>query len=101
MLGRDRRDWCGRQLRPMGDTGRRDTLLWTARLYRRRTLAAQGAALGRVEVNGAPVKAARELRVGDRITLQQQGHRREHVILKLSAQRGGAAIARTLYEETA
>jgi len=85
----------------MGDAVRLDKWLWAARLYKTRTLAAQGVALGRVEVNGAPVKAARELRVGDRISLQQPGYRRELVILKLSALRGGAAIARTLYEETA
>jgi ribosome-associated heat shock protein Hsp15 len=85
----------------MGEAVRLDKWLWAARLYKTRTLAAQGVALGRVEVNGAPAKAARELRVGDRITLQQPAHRRELVILKLSAQRGGAVIARTLYEETA
>jgi len=86
---------------PMGDSVRLDKWLWAARLYKTRTLAAHGVALGRVEVNGAPAKAARELRVGDRVSLQQPGYRRELVILKLSQQRGGAAIARTLYEETA
>jgi ribosome-associated heat shock protein Hsp15 len=56
--------------------------------------------LGRVEVNGAAAKPSRELHVGDRLTVQQAGYRQELVILKLAAQRGGAAIARTLYEET-
>lgn len=85
----------------MGDSVRLDKWLWAARLYKTRTLAAQDVALGRVEVNSAPVKAARELRIGDRVSLQQAGFRRDLVILKLSAQRGGAVIARTLYEETA
>lgn len=85
----------------MGDSVRLDKWLWAARLYKTRTLAAQGVALGRVQVNGAPVKAARELHVGDRITLQQAGYRRELVILGLSSQRGSAPIARTLYQETA
>jgi ribosome-associated heat shock protein Hsp15 len=80
---------------------RLDKWLWAARLFKTRSLATQAAALGRVEVNGAAAKAARELHVGDRISLQQPGHRRELVILQLSAQRGGAAVARTLYEETA
>jgi ribosome-associated heat shock protein Hsp15 len=85
----------------MGDSVRLDKWLWAARLYKTRTLAAHSVALGRVEVNGAPAKAARELHVGDRISLQQAGYRRELMILRLSGQRGSAVIARTLYEETA
>ena len=85
----------------MGDAVRLDKWLWAARLYKTRTLAAQDVALGRVEVNGAPAKAGRDLRVGDRVSLRHTGYRREQVIIKLSSQRGGAPIARTLYEETA
>ncbi|MCW5659538.1 MAG: RNA-binding S4 domain-containing protein [Burkholderiaceae bacterium] len=85
----------------MGESMRLDKWLWAARLYKTRTLAAHAAALGRVEVNGAPAKAARELRVGDRVSLQQAGYRRELVITRISSQRGGATMARTLYEETA
>jgi ribosome-associated heat shock protein Hsp15 len=85
----------------MGDAVRLDKWLWAARLYKTRTLAAQDVVLGRVEVNGAPAKAGRELHVGDRVSLRHTGYRRELVILKLSSQRGGAPVARTLYEETA
>ena len=85
----------------MGESVRLDKWLWAARLYRTRTLATQNVSLGRVEVNGAPAKPSRELHVGDRLTVQQAGHRQELVILKLAALRGGAAVARTLYEETA
>jgi len=85
----------------MSDALRLDKWLWAARLYKTRTLAAHAVALGRVEVNGAPAKAARELHVGDRISVQQAGWRQELMIVKLSAQRGSATIARTLYEETA
>ena len=85
----------------MGDAVRLDKWLWAARLYRTRTLATQNVTLGRVEVNGAPAKPSRELHVGDRLTVQQASYRQELVILKLAAQRGGATVARTLYEETA
>ncbi|HET9206898.1 MAG TPA: RNA-binding S4 domain-containing protein [Burkholderiaceae bacterium] len=85
----------------MGDAVRLDKWLWAARLYRTRTLATQNVTLGRVEVNGAPAKPSRELRVGDRLTVQQASYRQELVILKLAAQRGGATVARALYEETA
>jgi len=84
----------------MGEAVRLDKWLWAARLYRTRTLAAQAVTRGRVEVNDAPAKAARELHVGDRVSVQQAGWRQELVILRLTHQRGGAAIARTLYEET-
>jgi ribosome-associated heat shock protein Hsp15 len=86
---------------PMDDTLRLDKWLWAARLYKTRTLAAHAVALGRVEVNGAPAKAARDLHVGDRVTVQQALYRQELVVLKLVPQRGSAPIARTLYEETA
>ena len=85
----------------MSDAVRLDKWLWAARLYKTRTLAAHAVALGRIEVNAAPAKASRELHVGDRVSVQQAGWRQELLIVKLSAQRGGAAIARTLYEETA
>jgi len=85
----------------MDDGVRLDKWLWAARLFRTRTLAGHAVALGRVSVNGQPAKAARELRVGDRLTLQHlPGLRLDLVVLKLSAQRSGAAVARTLYEET-
>ena len=85
----------------MDDTLRLDKWLWAARLYKTRALAAQAVALGRVEVNGAPAKAARALRVSDRLTVQRALYRQQLVILKLTPQRGGAPMARTLYEETA
>jgi ribosome-associated heat shock protein Hsp15 len=85
----------------MGEAVRLDKWLWAARLYKTRTLAAQAVTLGRVQVNGAPAKPARELHAGDKVSLQQPGYRRELVILALTHQRGAAAIARTLYEETA
>ena len=80
---------------------RLDKWLWAARLYKTRALAAHGAALGRVTVNGQPAKAGRDLRIGDRLGLQQPGHRQELTVLALSAQRGNATMARTLYTESA
>jgi ribosome-associated heat shock protein Hsp15 len=85
----------------MAETVRLDKWLWAARLYRTRTLAMQNIVLGRVEVNGAPAKPSRELHVGDRLTVQQAGCRLELLICKLAVQRGGAVIARAMYEETA
>lgn len=85
----------------MGETLRLDKWLWAARLYKTRTLAAHAVGLGRVWVNGQLAKASRELHVGERLSVQQSGYRLEVTVLLLSAQRGGAAVARTMYAETA
>ncbi len=84
----------------MMDSMRLDKWLWAARLYKTRTLAAQDVVRGRVSVNGQAAKPARELRVGDRLDLQQPGFRQELTVLQLSLQRGSATVARTMYAES-
>ena len=89
-------------IRPMGteDRLRIDKWLWAARFFRTRTQAAEALDLGRVRINGERTKPAREARVGDRVEIQAGDMRRELVIRSLSAQRGPAAVAQQLYEET-
>ncbi|MBE7425206.1 MAG: RNA-binding S4 domain-containing protein [Ideonella sp.] len=84
----------------MPDSMRLDKWLWAARLYKTRALAVQGVSLGRVIVNGQPAKAGRDLHVGDRLRLQQAGLVLELTVAKLSLQRGGATVARTMYVES-
>jgi ribosome-associated heat shock protein Hsp15 len=88
-------------MRAMPDSMRLDKWLWAARLYKTRALAVQGVALGRVLVNGMPAKAGRDLRIGDQVSVQQAGFRMDLTVLLLSAQRGSATVARTLYAESA
>jgi ribosome-associated heat shock protein Hsp15 len=78
-----------------------DKWLWAARFYKTRTLAAEEIARGRVEVNGAEVKPARDLKVGDTVTVRQGPVTRTVVIKGLSNMRGPAPVAQQLYEETA
>jgi ribosome-associated heat shock protein Hsp15 len=79
-----------------------DKWLWVARLFKTRSLAAEAADRGRVDVNGQPAKPARELRPGDTLVLRQDGGVERRVVIRaLSLQRGPAAVAQTLYEETA
>ena len=85
---------------PMADSMRLDKWLWAARLYKTRTLAVQDVVRGRVAVNGLPAKAGRELRVGDRLRVQQTGYLRDLTVLALSLQRGSATVARTMYAES-
>ena len=86
----------------MGMCGRLriDKWLWAARLFKTRTQAADAVEIGRVRVNGERIKPARETRVGDCVEVFGSGARREFVIRALSAQRGPAAVAQRLYEET-
>jgi ribosome-associated heat shock protein Hsp15 len=84
-----------------GEKIRIDKWLWAARFFKTRSLATEAVDLGRVRIDGERIKPAREARAGDRIELFAGAARIEFVIRALSAQRGPAAVARLLYEETA
>jgi ribosome-associated heat shock protein Hsp15 len=79
---------------------RLDKWLWAARFYKTRALAVDEINLGRVRVNGQPVKPARDVKPGDRLSIRQGVLEREVEVLKLSSTRGPAPIAQTLYVET-
>jgi ribosome-associated heat shock protein Hsp15 len=83
------------------DKLRVDKWLWAARFYKTRSLATEEVGKGRVEVNGAEVKPARELKAGDTVTLRQGPVTRTVVVKGLSNMRGPAPVAQQLYEETA
>ena len=78
-----------------------DKWLWAARFYKTRTLASEEIGKGRVDVNEAQAKPAREVKVGDSVTLRQGAVTRTVVVKGLSASRGSAPVAQQLYEETA
>lgn len=79
---------------------RLDKWLWAARFYKTRTLAVDEIGRGRVRIDGHVVKASKEVRIGDRISLAQGACRREVVVRGLSQTRGPAPAAQALYEET-
>jgi ribosome-associated heat shock protein Hsp15 len=82
---------------------RLDKWLWAARFYKTRGLAVEFIEKGRVQVNGQSAKRARELHLGDLVSLRQgmQGEiAREVRVLGLSEARGPAPVAQGLYEET-
>ncbi len=83
------------------DKLRIDKWLWAARFYKTRSLAADEAARGRVQINGSDAKPSREVRPGDTVTLRQGVVLRSVIVRGISAMRGPAAIAQALYEETA
>jgi ribosome-associated heat shock protein Hsp15 len=79
---------------------RMDKWLWAARFFKTRSLAGRACELGRIDSNGQPAKAAREVRVGDRLRVKNDSGEFQIDVLALSEMRGPAAIAQTLYLET-
>lgn len=80
---------------------RLDKWLWAARFYKTRSLAVHGIEAGRVQVNGAPAKPAREVAVGDRVSVRRTDVVIEVTVCALSRVRGPASVAAGLYAETA
>jgi len=52
---------------------RMDKWLWAARFFKTRALAARACELGRIQSNGQPAKAAREVRVRDMLRVTNDG----------------------------
>jgi len=84
----------------MTDKLRLDKWLWAARFYKTRSLAAQEIGKGRVLVNDQPAKPAREIAVGDLVTVRKEDPPVHVEVRAISAVRGPAPVARLLYEET-
>ena len=79
---------------------RMDKWLWAARFFKTRSLAASACELGRIQSNGQPAKASRDVRVGDVLQVRDDGGDFQVQVLLLSELRGPAAVAQTLYRET-
>src|SRR6202035_3896637 len=79
---------------------RMDKWLWAARFFKTRSLAARTCGLGRIQSNGQPAKAAREVRIGDMLRVTNDGGDFQVEVLLLSEVRGPAPVAQTLYRET-
>ena len=79
---------------------RLDKWLWAARFFKTRSLAVEACELGRVEVNGQSTKPAREVNVNMMLRVKTPGGDFQVKVLGLSDQRGPAAAAQALYEET-
>ncbi len=77
-----------------------DKWLWAARFYKTRSLATEEIDKGRVRINDAEVKPAKEVKLCDTVTLRQGPNTRTLVVRGISDKRGAAPVAQLLYEET-
>lgn len=76
-----------------------DKWLWCARFYKTRSLATQAVEGGKVRLHTQRVKPAKDITVGDRLSIQLGEFTWQIEILALSLQRGAAPVAQTLYRE--
>jgi len=76
-----------------------DKWLWAARFFKTRSLAAQAVEGGKVKLNEERAKAARAVRIGDRISVRIGDHEWRITVRALSDRRGPAQVAQELYEE--
>ena len=77
-----------------------DRWLWAARFFKTRSLAKTAVEGGKVHVDGQRTKPAKELRLGQTLTIRKGLQEQTVVVEALSEQRGAATIAQTLYKET-
>lgn len=77
-----------------------DKWLWAARFFKTRSLATEAVQGGHAHVDGARVKPAKDVRVGDRIEVTVGETMIALVVRGLADKRGPASAAALLYEET-
>ena len=82
------------------DSQRIDKWLWAARFFKTRALASKACDMGRILSNGHEAKPSREVRVGDKLEVKNEGGDFQIEVLALSQMRGPAAVAQTLYRES-
>ena len=82
------------------DSIRIDKWLWAARFFKTRALASKACDLGRILFNGHEAKPSREIHVGDKLEVKNEGGEFQIEVLTLSQMRGPAAVAQTLYRES-
>lgn len=76
-----------------------DAWTWAVRLYATRSAAGAACRGGHVRVNGARVKPAHAVRIGDTVRALTPGGERAVVVTGLLSKRVGAAVATEQYED--
>lgn len=84
----------------MEDGVRIDKWLWAARFFKTRSLAAKAVNGGKVHVNRQRAKAARNVRIGDCLTIKRGLAEFVVTVQGISKYRRPAVEARLLYEES-
>ena len=91
--------WAGTEL--IMDTTRIDKWLWAARFFKTRSLASDAVERGKVKLNDERTKPAHQVRVGDKLLIDNGATEWQVQVCGIADKRGSAAQAQTLYGETA
>ena len=75
------------------DTTRVDRWLWAVRLFKTRGAATDACRAGHVRVNGAKVKPAAAVAIGDRVDARVNGRQRVVRVARVIEKRVGASVA--------
>ena len=76
------------------ETVRIDKFLWSVRIYKTRTIAAEECEKHRVMVNGAEVKPSRHVRAGDKLTVKKLPVVYTYAIIQLVDKRQPASLVK-------
>jgi len=79
---------------------RADKWLWAARFFKTRSLAIAAINGGKVHLNGARIKPAHKLAIGEQLAIRKGIYTFSITVAGLSLQRGPAEVARALYSES-
>ena len=82
------------------ETVRIDKWLWAVRFYKTRSAATDAVLGGRVHLNDARVKPSKEVKADDVLEVRIGQLQWTVIVRGISAKRGPASVAATLYEET-
>ncbi len=81
------------------DKVRVDKWLWSVRIFKSRTIAADACKGGKVRINGETVKPSYFLRQSEVVTVRKSGFDFQFKVVTLIQKRVGAPIAVTCYED--
>jgi len=84
----------------MDKAQRVDKWLWMARFYKTRAVASDAIKGGHVRINEVRCKPARQVQVGDTLSIRKENTQWQIEVLALAARRGPATEAQSLYRET-
>lgn len=78
--------------KPLANPARLDRWLWAVRVYKTRSLAVSACRQGRVQIEDAVCKPARELKPGETVTVREEGFLRILVVKDFPVSRVGAKL---------
>lgn len=76
-----------------------DKFLWSVRLFKTRSIAAEACKKGHVQIDKAPVKPSRMIRVGEVISIKESPIYKQYEVLNLSERRMSAKLTEGFIRE--